>query len=678
MQKNNSTQDPVTETIHGLHITDNFRWLENGRDPAVQDWVKEQNVATEQALKGDSFNFFSQELTKNFKAVTFSLPHLRNNHYFYTERQPDEDHSVLYVKNPLQGESRVLINPNTLSPAKTTSLDDWCVSKRATFLAYGLSEKGDEMSTIYVLRVATGEKMTDVIPRCRYFRAVWAPDESGFFYTRNPEKGAVPENEENLHTKLYFHKLGDDYRNDELIFGKDRPKDDMIGMTVSVDGRYLSISVASTWTKNDLYLYDTQSKTTVPLAVGLEGKFSLRFLQDRVIVVTNYKAPYSRVLSAPLDNFIKPIERWDELIPEGKSPIVSVSATASKLIVEYLVHVCSQVQIYNYEGVFQGELGVPPLSTLVGVATHREEEEFFYGVTSFTFPQRVYHFDPGKNAYNLYREIKNPINPEEYAVAQEWCVSKDGTKVPFFIFHKKGVVKNGGNPTLLYGYGGFSHSETPGFVRNWVPWIEQGGICVVANIRGGGEFGKEWHAAGVKERKQNSFDDFIAVAEHVISEKYTSPKHLAILGGSNGGLLVAAVMVQRPELFAAVCSRVPLTDMVRFSQFGMAVRWTHEYGDPQNADDLKRILTWSPYHNVREGVTYPPILFTTGENDSRVDPLHARKIVALLQSFGNENTFLFVELDAGHGMGKPIYKIIESQALMLTFFAKHTGMRVVI
>jgi prolyl oligopeptidase len=332
---------------------------------------------------------------------------------------------------------------------------------------------------------------------------------------------------------------------------------------------------------------------------------------------------------------------------------------------------------FDHEGKETGKIPLLPYSSLDGIASRKDEEEFFYGVDSFVFPKIVYRYDPGTMQYSEYRKIDNPINPDDYEVKQEWYVSKDGTKVPMFIFHKKGLQMNGSNPTILYGYGGFANNETPSFMMNWVPWIRRGGIFAIANIRGGGEFGEQWHKDGIKENKQNSFDDFIAAGEYLISQKYTDKEHLGILGGSNGGLLVSAVGVERPDLFKAVCSRVPLTDMVRFPKFGIAVRWIHEYGNPEVAEDLKNIMKWSPYHNVREGVEYPSFLFTTANKDTRVDPLHARKMSARLQGVNKKNeVLLYTEMDAGHGAGKPIAKIVESQALVIYFFADKLGLKI--
>ena len=313
----------------------------------------------------------------------------------------------------------------------------------------------------------------------------------------------------------------------------------------------------------------------------------------------------------------------------------------------------------------------------MGIAARREEKEFFFSVSSFTFPRIMYHYDSKSESYEIVRKTANPLNPDEYSVKQEWFISKDGTKIPMFIFGRKDLDLEKPHPTVLHGYGGFNVGITPYFMKNWVPWVEQGGVFAIANIRGGNEFGDFWHKSGIKEKKQNSFDDFIAAARHLIKKKYTTSDQLGILGGSNGGLLVSAVAIQQPDLFKAVASLVPLTDMVRFSKFGMAMRWIHEYGNPEVKEELENILKWSPYHNIRKGVKYPNFLFTTAEKDVRVDPLHARKMAAILQSVENQNDILiFSDKEAGHGPGTPVRKIIKSQALILNFFIKKLGLKI--
>lgn len=668
--------EKIVDEINGISIADPYRWLENSNRKEVTDWISIQNQYTDLILRNEKQNRFSDELVENFKVVNFSNPVPVKGRYFYMERKPDEDQMVLYVKDGLDGIPKKLVDPNGKREGNTITVDYWFPGWTGKYIVYGLSEGGDEMATLYVMDVDKNENLPEKIVHCRYSSVRWLPDDSGFFYTRNPRPETVPKNEEHLYSKVYFHKLGSNPENDRLIFGKDRPKDDMISISLSLDGQLLAIHVSQKWTENEIYIYNNHKQTLSPLIVGIPAKFSLQFLSDKAILYTNYKANNYKILFIQLNDLFKKIDDWQDFFLEQKSVLESVAITADKILLEYLVNACSEVIILDYSGREIGKVPLPKFSSLAGISTRRTEKEFFYGVESFTFPKIVYRFNSETQQYEKYKTTDNPINPENYEIKQEWYTSKDETKIPIFIFHKKEIELNGKNPTILYGYGGFASNETPLFMRNWVPWIERDGIFAVANIRGGGEFGEKWHKTGIKENKQNSFDDFIYAAEYLISKKYTDVKHLGILGGSNGGLLVSAVAVQRPDLFKAVCSRVPLTDMVRFPKFGIAVRWIHEYGNPEIKNDLEKILKWSPYHNTKNNVEYPNILFTTANKDTRVDPLHARKMTALLQSINKQNKILlFTEIETGHGAGKPISKIIELQSIILTFFAQELGLK---
>ncbi len=658
-----------------MKISDPFRWLENAESTETKKWIREQNNYLDKHLRNDRFTLFSKELQRDFGFTHFSNPLPVHGLYFYTERKPKEDQAALYLRKGLRGKPIKLIDPNGKSRGNTTTLDFWSPSKSGRYLAYGLSQAGEEMAVIRIRDIKSGKDLKEKIPQCRYSQVEWLPDDSGFFYTRHPWPGTVAKNDEHLYEKVYFHALGKDPKNDPLIFGEMRPKDDMLEISLSPDGTLLAIGAAQNWTRNDLYLYECASQKTSTLIKGIEAKFSLTFLEDRAIIFTNHKADRYRVLWTPLKDIRKPIDEWKELIPESKDILQSITPTKTLLIAEYLKNVSSQVVLFTHSGKKVGTLPLPPHSSLSGIGARREEEEFFYGVESFTFPKITYRKSQGKA--EVYRKTENPIDPKEYVVKQEWSTSKDGTRVPLFIYHKKGLAPKKPHPTILYGYGGFGVSLTPTFMRTFVPWIKRGGIFALANIRGGGEFGEEWHKAGTKDRKQNSFDDFIAAGEYLIKKKYTDAQHLGILGGSNGGLLVAAALTQRPDLWKAVCSKVPLTDMVRFPLFGMALRWVHEYGNPEKAKDLKNILKWSPYHNVKPGTEYPTTLFTTAVKDTRVDPLHARKMGALLQKVNEKNPiFIFTEMDAGHGPGRPVKKIVEGQALTLSFFAENLALKI--
>ena len=658
-----------------IQITDSYRWLEDSGDPEVQGWIDAQNKHTNYFLKNKKFDLFSEELVKNFRVTNFSNPFPVNGLYFYTERQPNDDQRILLMKAGLNGEPVKLVDPNEIDKNGTATIDHWAVSYTGKYLAYGISIAGDEMATLHIKDVQKNIDLTETITHCMHSSIKWLLDDSGFFYTRNPRPGTVPKNEMHMHTKVYFHRLGNHPDNDKLIFGENRPKDDMISLRLSPDGRYLSISVFQKWTENEIYIYDQETKTTTSLIKKVPARFEILFLKDKVLLKTNYKANNFRVLFSLFGNMHKPVDEWEEFISEQENLLASIFVTKDKILFEYLVNACSKITIINHNGNKTGDINLPKYSNLGGISSRIEESEFFYCVESFILPKIIYRYNPKNKDFELYRTTNNPIKPEDYVVNQEWYVSKDGTRVPMFIIHKNGLKKDGTNPTILYGYGGFGDIEGPSFMRSWVPWLKRGGVFAIANIRGGGEYGKDWHLGGIKEKKQNSFDDFISAAQYLISEKYTDTKHLGIMGGSNGGLLVCAVAMQRPELFKAVRSSVPLTDMARFSMFGMAVRWIHEYGDPTNPVDIKNILKWSPYHNVKKDHNYPSFLFTTAENDSRVNPLHARKMSAMLQEMSkNKNIFLFTDIDAGHGSGKPIWKIVEGQALTLAFFAKELGL----
>lgn len=668
----------IEEEIHGFKVSDPYRWLEDAEDPEVKEWIAAQNDEVYKTLKSGSFDVFSSELAKNFKVTAYSNPTAVKGKYFYSERQPNEDQKVLYVKVGLEGTPVVLFDPNGKRDGNTVTIDYWMESNTGKYVMYGVSEGGDEMSTLYIKDTDTNEELAEKIIHCRYTSLEWLPDDSGFYYTRTARPGTVPKDEEHLHAKVFLHMLGDNPDADELIFGEGRPSDDMIVLSLSPDGRYLGLQVSQKWTENEIYIYDTVTKETKRLEIDSPSKSSLRFLEDKVLMVTNYQANNYKVLSTTYDDLYKPLAEWSEFIPEREFLLSSFKVTKSKLLAEYLVNVCSEVVIFDYEGDENGKIPLPKYTSLEDISARRDEEEFFYGVNSFVFPTIFYRYDPVAQSYSEYRKIDNPITPEDYEVSQEWFASKDGTRVPMFIIRKKDVVIDSKNPTILYGYGGFNINLTPSFMRGWASWMEKGGIFVIANIRGGGEFGSAWHKGGIKENKQKSFDDFIAAGEYLISEKYTSSQHLGILGASNGGLLVSAVGVQRPDLWKAVCSKVPLTDMVRFSKFGMAVRWIHEYGNPEVKEELENILKWSPYHNVKEGMLYPDFFFTTADKDTRVNPLHARKMGAILKSCNTENNVLVLtEMDSGHGSGKPIVKLVETQALVLSFFATKLGLKVI-
>lgn len=666
------------ETIHGYRIRDNYRWLENGQKPKVKKWITAQNKLTDRFIPKKIHAQLEEELRKNYKFKTFNSLYPCNGKYFWWEHKPGQEQGVLYVRKGLKGKKISLIDPNKLSnnAGHIVSLDYWFPSPQGKYLAYGISQDGSELSALEVIDVENGEKLEVVAKNASWASLVWTADESGFYYTKYPNPGSVPKREERYHQKVYYHKVGTSSNSDKEIFGKGRPKEDMLWLELSVDDMYLVISASQNWERNDLYLYDVRSKKTKNLLVGFEAQFGLTFTNNKALLSTNYKTPNLRILSADKNNLPTHPNQWKSFIPERKHKIGWYQITKKQVLIVYLKDAVLQGVCFNLDGKETSKLPMQEHSSILEIGANRDEAEFFYQSASFVSPGVTHHYDPSTAKITKFDRMKSALDETNYVTKQEWFRSKDGTKIPLFIVHHKELKLSGKNPTILYGYGGFEVSLTPGFLRSFVPWLENGGVYVSANIRGGGEFGKDWHLGAIKENKQKSYDDFIAAAEHLISKKYTSSQYLGILGASNGGLLVSAVAVQRPELFKAVVSQVPLTDMVRFPELLIASRWTPEYGDPGQAEDLENILKFSPYHNVKDNKEYPAFLFTTAENDSRVDPMHARKMTALLQNTNTKNpVLLYTESSTGHTGSLTMSRFYKNHARVLAFFADTLKLR---
>lgn len=437
----------LIEKISGYEINDPYRWLENSDNKEVKNWITKQNKYMESGLKNGIFKVFQKELAKNFKETTFSNPYLVKGRYFYSEKKPGENHAVSYFKNGINGKPIKLIDPNGMSKDDTISCDFRAPSRSGNYIAYGLSQGGNEMADLYVKNVNNGKNLPDKIINVGHTSLSWLPDDSGFFYTRYPRPNTAPKGEEHLHRKIYLHKLGDNTEKDELIFGKNRPKDDMLGITLSLDGRYLAISASQNWTENEMYIFDTVKKKITPLITGTKSKFFLWFSENAAFVLTNYKANNYRVISTPIEKLFAPIKNWQEIIPENKYVIEGFSVSRDKLIVEYMKNASSVAFTLNHGGKNKKEIPIPKYSSLAGVSANKEEKEFFYGVQSFLFPKIIHRYDPKSKKYFEYRKTKNSINPANYKVKQEWCKSKDKTRVPIFIIYKKKTAKNGKNPT---------------------------------------------------------------------------------------------------------------------------------------------------------------------------------------------------------------------------------------
>jgi prolyl oligopeptidase len=677
---------PVEDTVQGHKIVDRYRYLENPNDPDTKLYVEQELGYTRAVLDPlpgrDKMN---ARLSQLLEIGTVGAPQVGGKYYFHTRRDGKQNQPVLYVREGLDGafnrEDRVLLDVNQLAADGTIALDWWYASDDGKYVAYGTSPSGSEISTLRVIETASGKLLPDSIDRTRAASLAWKPDNSGFFYTRYPKKGDVPEGQEVYHRRVFYHALGSDPAQDPLIFGDGRDPEAWPNVNLSEDGRWLLIDEGYGWTKTEMFLQDLTSKNPpVEITAGKEFVYGADFFQGKLYITTNEDAPRYRVFVADTANPKR--ENWKELIPQSDAVLQNASVTGGQLLAQYEHNATSELKLFGLDGKKLADIPLPAIGDVFSVSGRYDRDEIFFGFQSYTVPPSIYRVDlPGiKSA--LWAKVDAPsIDPSAYDVQQVWYVSKDGTKVPMFVVSKKGIEKNGKNPTLLYGYGGFNVSLKPTFNRSMYLWMEHGGIYAVANLRGGSEFGEDWHRAGMLEKKQNVFDDFIAAGEFLIAQKYTDRDHLAIYGGSNGGLLMGAMITQRPDLFRAVVCAVPLLDMLRYQNFQIAKLWIPEYGSADDAKQFDWLYAYSPYHHVKAGVEYPAILFMTGDTDTRVDPMHAKKMAALMQADAKNGTsrdrpiLLRIETKAGHGQGKPVNKQIEESTDMYSFLFWQLGVK---
>lgn len=674
----------VVDIIHGINVPDPYRWLEKDDDPEVKKWLEEQNTLTRSVLdKIEIRNAIKNRLSQLFRIDTVGIPVPKGNRYFFEERRGIDDLDVLYVQDGLNGSPRVLIDLNILSEDKSTILHEWSPSNDGKLVAYGLSEAANDQANIYVLNVETGEKLPDIIPAEIYpSQIVWSPDGSGFWYThRHPD---APKGEEKFHQKLYYHKLGCDFRDDPMVFGEAVAKEDIPWAEVSKDGRYFLVTVYKLSGKVEstaLYLYDFRSKTKrfTPVVDGIEALFFGTLHRDRLYIQTNHNAPLWKLLSVGVEDIFDnsmDVEDFDVILPEGEHKLERFMLIKDNLFVETQENVHSVFRRYYLDGRFVSEIPLSILGSLTGLSGKKEGEEFFFGFTSFLVPHNIYRFDLLDEQIILFKKAEGGINTQAFEIEQVWYSSKDETRVPMFLIHNKGLERNGNNPLMLYGYGGFNVSNRPVFNKSAIPFIENGGIYAIANVRGGGEFGEKWHKAGMRDKKQNVFDDFIAAAEWLIRENYTSFNRLAISGWSNGGLLTATTLTQRPELFKAVIIGAPVIDMLRYHLFFGGRYWICDYGSIEEQKMLKHLLAYSPYHNVKDGGHYPATLIVTADKDDRVHPMHAYKMAARLQEANVSSNLILlrVETKAGHGGAPAIPRLVEMYTDIWGFVFQQLGM----
>jgi prolyl oligopeptidase len=666
----------VEETMHGRKIADPYRWLENAESAETRAFVEEQAAYTNSLLGKVPWRGKIEARLKELMTIgVVNTPQIGGAYYFYTRREGMQNQPVLYVREGVRGKDRVLVDVNELAADGTIALDWYQASDDGKRVAYWTSPSGSEHSTIKFIESATGTILQDEIYVGRGRSLAWLPDGSGFYYQRFPKKGTVPEGQEVYNPRIFFHKLGTDPEKDPLIYGEGLHPQHWPGVGISEDGRWLLINVFQSWTKNELFIQDLEAKSApVPVASGKEAIYFGEVFQGDIYMVTNDEAPRYRVFRVPAANPGR--ENWKEIIPQTDAVLNNAQVIGGKLVAQYEKNASSQLRVFELDGRPAGEIKLPTIGSITQVGGRWNSKEAFYDFTSYTVPPSVYRYEIKSAKSELWEKVSAAIDAAAYDVKQVWYASKDGTKVPMFIVSKKSLQRTGKTPTVLYGYGGFNVSLTPTFKRSMFLWLENGGIYAEANLRGGAEFGEDWHRAGMRDKKQNVFDDYIAAAEYLIREKYTDTAHLAIYGGSNGGLLVGAAMTQRPGLFKAVVCAVPLLDMLRFHHFQIAKLWIPEYGDPDKPEEFNWLYAYSPYHHVRKGTKYPATLFVTADTDTRVDPMHAKKMTALMQaaSGGDNPILLRIETKAGHGQGKPISKQIEEATDVFTFLFWQLGL----
>lgn len=679
-------KEDLVEVLHGVAVADPYRWLEDGDSPEVRAWDEAQNEATRAWLATIPGRENLRARIRELLSVGMvGAPVVRTTasgarRYFHLRREGTQEQAALYVRDGVNGVDRVLIDPAPLSADGTTTIDWWSVSRDGERVAWGVSEAGSEESTLRVRDVTTGTDLPDRIPHTRHATVAWMPDGETFFYTRYPAPGDVAAGDEKYFCRVYRHTLGEDWTRDPLVFGEGRDKLDVPAVLLSPGGRWLVVRVHMGWQKSEIWLRDLAqgSGAWVAVAAGVEALYEPSPLDDVLYVMSNEGAPRYRVFEV---SYGAPERaRWRELVPEGEdvlTDVVVLGGESRTLVASYLHEASARIERFTRDGVHLGPIQLPVLgSASVGGAW--DGDEAFIELTSFATPWQVLRFDLTRGMIGAWDQVGAGLAMAELSVSMLYATSKDGTRIPMFVVEKAGTPRDGDRPAVLYGYGGFNIAQTPAFSARTLTTVEHGGIWAVALLRGGGELGEDWHRAGMLERKQNVFDDLYACADELVRSGITRPGRLGVVGGSNGGLLVATAVTQRPDLFRAGLSLVPLADMLRYHRFRIGGLWTAEYGDPDDPAAFRWLHAYSPYHQAKDGLTYPSILFTTAESDSRVDPMHARKMAARLQEAQHDPTrpiLLRVESRAGHGAGKPVAKLVDELADELAFLFHELGMK---
>lgn len=670
----------TVDDYFGTKVGDPYRWLEDDNSDETKAWVVAQNKVTFGYLEQiPERTALRNRLTELWNYERYGAPFKRSGRYFYFKNDGLQNQSVLYVTTDLRQTGRVLLDPNKLDAAGTTALSGLSVSEDGKTLAYGIAVAGSDWQEWRFLDIDSGNQLPDVLKHIKFSGVSWMADGSGVFYSRYPEADSTGRlSAQNLFQKLYFHKMGTDQSEDRLVYERPEDGQKFVRASVTEDGKWLLINVGrGTSPMNMVYLKDlTKSDSEIfPVIDELIADYSyIANVGDVFYFRTDRNAPLGKVVSVN----VRPAKKvWRDVIGQRKETLNGASMLDGKLVANYLKDAYTQVRIHDRNGRFMRNIQLPGIGTASGFGGRTTDKETFYTFATFNSPPVIYRYNMTTGRSTVFRKPEVRFDPNQFETKQVFYTSKDGTRVPMFIVHKKGIELDGTNPTLLYGYGGFSISMTPSFSVSRMVWLENGGVFAMPNIRGGAEYGEEWHEAGTKLKKQNVFDDFIAAAEYLIDNKYTQPSKLAISGGSNGGLLVGAVLNQRPELFGAALPAVGVMDMLRFHKFTIGRAWVSDYGSSENPEEFKALFAYSPIHNIRKDVKYPAVLVTTADHDDRVVPAHSFKYAATLQASqsGEAPVLIRIETNAGHGAGKPTSKQIEEAADVYGFLMKNLGMK---
>lgn len=674
------------DDYHGTLIADPYRWLEDDNSAETAEWVKAQNAVTFAHLASiPERQAIQRRLTGLWNYERYSAPFRRGGTYFYFRNDGLQNQAVMYRQPALDAEPSVVIDPNQFSPDGTVALTVAEVSPEAELMVYGVSASGSDWQEFRVRNLGSGTDRDDRLQWIKFSGASWTLDARGFFYSRYPAPAPGEAlSGTNRFMKLYYHRLGTPQEEDRLVYERPDQPDWGFGAGVTDDGRYLAIAVwLGTDSRNRFYYVDLEDarapalgNPVVRLLDAFDASYALIDNDGPVFYfLTDLDAPRRRVIAIDTRNPGR--EHWREVIPQGTGVINSVDRIGGMLVVDYLVDAHAELKLFDLEGLLVRDIGLPGLGTVLVSEGRHEDREMFYTFTSQLYPATVFRYDFDSGTSTVFKAPRVDFDPGQYVTEQVFYTSRDGTRVPMFLTHRRDLQRNSANPTFLTGYGGFDISLLPAFSPGSVVWLEMGGILAEPNLRGGGEYGEEWHQAGMLERKQNVFDDFIAAAEFLIREGYTRPEKLAIAGGSNGGLLVGAALAQRPELFGAALPMVGVLDMLRFHRFTIGWAWVTEYGSADVPEQFSYLVRYSPLHNLRRGTDYPATLVTTADHDDRVVPAHSFKFAAALQSatLGRRPALIRIEVKAGHGAGKPISKVIEEQADRWAFLVRHLDMK---